>query len=400
MDRPKLEVADVFRRYGQAYREKHDASMSTAQRRVMTAIELCRTAALGGQIEQCDQCGQQRICYRSCRNRHCPKCQSLARAEWIQRRQAELLDCQYFHVVFTIPEEIAAMAYQNKELVYGILFQATAETLRTIAADPTHLGAEIGFFAVLHTWGSNLLYHPHLHCVVPGGGLSPDGTRWIACEPGFFLPVRVLSRLFRRLFLEHLQNAFDSGQLQFFTTLENLRERSQFARYLASVRKTKWVVYAKPPFAGPRQVLDYVGRYTHRVAISNNRLLDIEAGQVRFQWKDYRDKGQQKVMPLSAEEFIRRFLLHALPDGFQRIRYYGFLGNRYRQEKLARCRQLLDMAPPVETASESPTIRDYRDQHQQLTGSSLRECPSCHRGRMVLVEVVPANRLPTINDTS
>ena len=215
MERPKLEVADIFRRYGEAYREKHGASMSTAQRRVMTAIELCRTAALGGQIEQCDQCGHRRICYRSCRNRHCPKCQSLARAEWIQHRQAELLDCEYFHVVFTVPEEIAAIAYQNKEVVYGILFRATAETLRTIAADPKHLGAEIGFFAVLHTWGSNLLHHPHLHCVVPGGGLSPDGKSWISCRPGFFLPVRVLSRLFRRLFLEYLQHAFDAGKLQF-----------------------------------------------------------------------------------------------------------------------------------------------------------------------------------------
>jgi hypothetical protein len=362
----------------------------------MTAIEVCRTSALGGQIEQCDECGHQRICYRSCRNRHCPKCQSLARAEWIQRRQAELLDCEYFHVVFTVPEEIAAIAYQNKEVVYNILFRATAETLRTIAADPKHLGAEIGFFAVLHTWGSNLLHHPHLHCVVPGGGISPDGTRWISCKPGFFLPVRVLSRLFRRLFLEHLQNAFDAGKLQFFTKLENLRDRRQFARHLAPLRKAEWVVYAKPPFAGPQQVLDYVGRYTHRVAISNHRLLDIEAGQVLFQWKDYRDKGQQKTMTLSAEEFIRRFLLHALPDGFQRIRYYGLLGNRHRREKLARCRQLLGMAPPVET----PAPEDYRDQHEQLTGSSLRECPVCHRGRMVMVELLTAHRSPAIKDTS
>jgi hypothetical protein len=396
MDRPKLEVADVFRRYGEAYREKHGASMSTAQRRIMTAIEVCRTAALGGQIEQCDQCGHQRICYRSCRNRHCPKCQSLARAEWIQRRQAELLDCEYFHVVFTVPEEIAAIAYQNKQVVYGILFQTTAETLRTIAADPKHLGAEIGFFAVLHTWGSNLLHHPHLHCVVPGGGLSPDGTRWISCKPGFFLPVRVLSRLFRRVFLENLQNAFDSGRLRFFSTLENLRDPRQFARYLAPVRKAEWVIYAKPPFAGPQQVLDYVGRYTHRVAISNNRLLDIESGQVRFQWKDYRNNGQQKPMTLSAEEFIRRFLIHALPDGFQRIRYYGFLGNRYRQEKLARCRQLLGMTPPA----QSPAYQEYQDQFEELTGSSLRECPLCHRGRMVLVEVVFANHSPAIKDTS
>jgi hypothetical protein len=396
VDRPKLEVADVFRRYGDAYRQKHGASMSTAQRRAMTAIEVCRTAALGGQIEQCDECGHQRICYRSCRNRHCPKCQSLARAEWIQHRQAELLSCEYFHVVFTVPEQIAAIAYQNKNVVYSILFRAVAETLRTIAADPKHLGAEIGFFAVLHTWGSNLLHHPHLHCVVPGGGLSPDGSRWISCKPGFFLPVRVLSRLFRRLFLEHLQKAFEAGKLRFFTTLEYLRGHRQFTHYLAPVRKAEWVVYAKRPFAGPEQVLDYVGRYTHRVAISNNRLQDIAAGQVRFQWKDYRDKGRQKTMTLSAEEFIRRFLLHALPDGFQRIRYYGLLGNRYRQQKLARCRQLLGMAPPL----EAPAPEDYRDQHEQLTGSSLRQCPICHRGRMVTVEMLTAHRAPAIRNTS
>lgn len=397
MDRPKLEVADVFRRYDEAYREQHGASMSTAQRRVMTAIEVCRTAALGGQIEQCDTCGHQRICYRSCRNRHCPKCQALARAKWIQRRQAELLDCPYFHVVFTVPEEIAAIAYQNKEVVYGILFRATAQTLRTIAADPKHLGAEIGFFAVLHTWGSNLLHHPHLHCVVPGGGLSPDGTRWVSCKPGFFLPVRVLSRLFRRLFLEHLQNAFDSGKLQFFSTLENLRDPREFARYLAPMRKTEWVVYAKPPFAGPEQVLDYVGRYTHRVAISNHRLLDMEGGQVRFRYKDYRNQGQQKTMTLSAEEFIRRFLLHALPDGFQRIRYYGFLGNRYRREKLARCRQLLGMLPAAELP-EPP--QDYRDRHEELTGVSLRECPICHRGHMFTVESLAPHQSPAVMDSS
>jgi Putative transposase/Transposase zinc-binding domain len=400
MDRPKLEVADVFRRYGEAYRQKHGSALSTAQRRVMTAIEVCRTAALGGHVEQCDECGHQRICYCSCRNRHCPKCQSLARAEWLRNRQAELLDCDYFHVVFTVPEEIAAIAYQNKEVIYGILFRAAAETLRTIAADPKHLGAEIGWFAVLHTWGQNLLHHPHLHCVVAGGGLSPDGSRWISCRPGFFLPVRVLSRLFRRLFLEHLQRAFDSGKLEFFTSLENLHNRREFTRYLASVRKLEWVVYAKPPFAGPQQVLDYVGRYTHRVAISNHRLLDIEAEQVRFQWKDYRDNNQQKTMTLSAEEFIRRFLLHTLPDGFQRIRYYGFLGNRYRQEKLARCRQLLGMAPVVEPPTESGASKDYRDRYEELTGSSLRKCPICQRGHMLTMEILPARKSPAIHDTS
>ena len=399
MDRPKLEVADIFRRYGGAYRDKYGASMSTAQRRVMTAIELCRTAALGGQIEQCDECGLQRICYRSCRNSHCPKCQSLARAEWIEHRQAELLNCEYFHVVFTVPDKIAAIAYQNKEVVYNILFQATAETLRTIAADHEHLGAEIGFFAVLHSWGAALMFHPHLHCVVPGGGLSPDGSRWVPCKPGFFLHVRVLSLLFRRLFLENLQYAFDSGKLQFFTALEGLRDRRAFARYLEPLKKTKWVVYAKRPFAGPEQVLDYVGRYTHRVAISNNRLLDIEAGQVIFRYKDYRNQSQQKTMTLSAEEFIHRFLLHALPNGFHRIRYYGFLGNRHRQEKLALCRQLLGMALP-EVRPQPSEVQDYRERCEKLSGVSLRVCPVCHRGQMVLVETLAARKRPAIKDTS
>jgi len=297
--------------------------------------------------------------------------------------------------VFTVPEQIAAIAYQNKELVYGILFRATAETLRTIAADPKHLGAEIGFFAVLHSWGQNLLHHPHLHCVVPGGGISADGSRWISCRPGFFLPVRVLSRLFRRLFLEDLDKAFQSGKLQFFHSLEALQNPQEFARYLAPVRNAEWVVYAKPPFAGPQQVLDYVGRYTHRVAISNHRLLDIENGQVRFQWKDYRDNSQQKTMTLDADEFIRRFLLHTLPDGFQRIRYYGLLGNRYRQQNLARCRQLLGMAAP-----ESTIPKDYRDRYEELTGCSLRRCPVCQHGCMISIEIFAARRSPSSQDTS
>jgi len=399
MDRPRLEVADVFRRYGAAYRQQHAGSLSRGQLRVMSAIERCRTAALGGHLEQCNQCQFQRIAYNSCRNRHCPKCQSLARAQWIEDRQAELLDTQYFHVVFTVPEEIAAIAYQNKELVYDILFRATSETLRTIAADPKHLGAEIGFFAVLHSWGQNLLFHPHLHCVVSGGGLSPDGKRWIPCRPGFFLPVRVLSRLFRRLFLESLEKAFDDGQLQFFSSLQELQNRLVFLRYLARLRKSKWVVYAKAPFAGPQQVLDYVGRYTHRVAISNNRLLAIEDGQVQFRYKDYRDGSQQKTMPLSGNEFIRRFLLHVLPDGFQRIRYYGFLGNRHRKEKLQHCRQLLAMVPLEDTPAE-PTGEDYRDRYQALTGASLWECPVCHRGRMIVIGVIDPRGPPAITETS
>ena len=395
MDRPKLEVADIFRRYGKAYREKHGASMSTAQRRVMTAIEVCRTAALGGQIEQCDQCGHQRICYRSCRNRHCPKCQSLARAEWIQRRQAELLDCEYFHVVFTVPEEIAAIAYQNKEVVYNILFRATAETLRTIAADPKHLGAEIGFFAVLHTWGSNLLHHPHLHCVSPVAASRPTAPTGSPEAWFLFARARVVAlvpppipgaspkcvRCRQTAILQYSGKSLGSPPV---CSLPGASAKSRMGRLCQGA--VCW----------PQQVLDYVGRYTHRVAISNNRLLDIEASQVRFQWKDYRDKGQQKSMTLSVEEFIRRFLLHALPDGLQRIRYYGLLGNRYRQQKLARCRQLLGMAPPV----EAPAPADYRDQHEQLTGSSLRVCPVCHRGRMVMVEIVTAHRSPAIKDTS
>jgi hypothetical protein len=388
MERPKLEVGEIFRRYGQAYRDQHGASMSTAQRRVMSAIENCRTAALGGHLEQCDECGHERNCYNSCADRHCPKCQSLARAQWIEDRQSELLEVPYFHVVFTVPAEIAAMAYQNKEVVYGILFQATAETMRTIAADPQHLGAEVGFFAVLHSWGQTLQFHPHLHCVVPGGGISPDGQRWVSCRPGYFLPVPVLSCLFRRLFLESLQKAFDGGKLQFFGALEPLRDRRAFGQQLARAKTSKWVVYAKRPFAGPQQVLDYVGRYTHRVAISNHRLLEIENNQVRFEWKDYRTGGQVKTMSLSADEFIRRFLLHVLPNGFQRIRYYGFLGNRYRQQKLDQCRRLLGM-PMSEQPPVAPVEPDYRDRYENLTGASLRQCPQCQRGRMISVALLP-----------
>jgi hypothetical protein len=399
MDRPRIEVAEVFRRYGEAYRNEHDGSLSRAQRRVMSAVEVCRTAALGGHVEECDNedCRHQRISYNSCRNRHCPKCQSLARAEWIEDREAEVLDCEYFHVVFTVPEEIAAIAYQNKRVVYGILFQAAAETLRTIAADSKHLGAEIGFFGVLHTWGQNLLHHPHLHFVVAGGGIAPEGDRWISCRSGFFVPVRVLSRLFRRLFLEALQKAFDSGKLKFFSSLESLQDRKAFIRYLAPVRKAEWVVYAKPPFAGPQQVLDYVGRYTHRVAISNDRLLDIENGEVRFRWKDYRDNNRQKTLMLTADEFIRRFLLHVLPDGFQRIRYYGFLGNRYRKQKLARCRQLLGM--PENERPETDPSSDYRDLYEELTGSSLWKCPVCHKGCMHVIGVLEsADKRPPMTE--
>jgi len=376
------ELADVFRRYGGGYRQRHGSSLSTAQRRVMTAVVRCRTAALGGHVEQCDACGHRRVFYNSCRNRHCPKCQSLARARWLEQRQAELLPTPYFHVVFTVPEQIAAIAYHNKPVVYDMLFRTAADTLRTIAADPKHLGAELAFFAVLHTWGQALLHHPHLHCVVAGGGLSPDGTRWIACRRNFFLPVRVLARLFRRLFLAALRKAFDAGRLTLHGALAPLRDRAAFLRHRAAARKIDWVVYAKPPFAGPEQVLAYVARYTHRIAISNNRLIAVADGTVRFRWRDYRHGNRHRTMALAADEFIRRFLLHVLPSGFQRIRYYGVLANRRRDQKLARCRQLL--AAPQPSARDEPS--DYRHRYAEITGASLIECPACHRGRMVIID--------------
>jgi len=388
MDRPTLTVGDIVRRYGDAYRHAAGRGLSTAQRRVMTAIAACRTAALGGHVEQCDRCAHTRVWYNSCRNRHCPSCQSLARAAWIEARTADLLDTEYFHVVFTVPQAIAEIAAQNKAVVYGILFRATADTLRTIAADPRHLGAAIGFFAVLHTWGQTLMHHPHLHCVVPGGGLSPDGTRWIACRPGFFLPVRVLSRRFRRVFLDALQAVFDAGQLHFAGSLHALSEPSGFAAHLQPTRQTNWVVYAKAPFAGPQQVLEYVGRYTHRVAIANQRLLDMDDGHVRFRYKNYRaaPSPTPQTMTLDAPEFIRRFLLHVLPRGFHRIRYYGWLGHRHRTETLARCRQLLGTtaatAPPITGETRPPS--DYRDRYESLTGVSLRRCPLCADGHMIV----------------
>jgi hypothetical protein len=385
-------LADIFRQLGPAYRHAHADALSRGQRRVMDAIARCRTAALGGHVEQCDSCGHQRIAFNSCRDRHCPKCQSLTRAQWLEDRRAELLPVEYFHVVFTLPQEIAAIAYQNKAVVYDLLFRATAQTLRTIAADPRHLGAEIGFIAILHTWGQNLLHHPHLHCVVPGGGLAPDGQHWIACRPGFFLPVRVLSRLFRRLFLAMLREAFEARALQFFNALAELADPASFARYLTPLVRAEWVVYAKPPFGGPERVLEYLGRYTHRVAIANSRLVAFSDGEVAFRWKDYRHASRQKVMRLAAEEFVRRFLLHVLPSGFQRIRHYGWLANRSRALKLERCRQLLDAPAPAPRSADEP--EDYRDRYQRLTGVSLWDCPHCGRGRMICVETLLPTTLP------
>jgi hypothetical protein len=382
MDKPSLEVADIFRIHGETYRQQYGSSMSPDQYRVMRAIELCRTAALGGHVQQCNQCGHQAISYNSCRNRHCPKCQSLDKAQWLQARQAEILPVNYFHVVFTLPDLLAPLALQNKRVVYNLLFQAASQTLLTIAADTKHLGAQIGFIAMLHTWGQNLLHHPHLHCIVPGGGLSADMQEWVPCRSSFFLPVRVLSRLFRRLFLTLLQQAFDQGELSFHGSVEHLSKLKKFHQLLHSCRKKEWVVYAKPPFGKPEQVLDYLARYAYRVAISNNRLLALKDGKVSFQWKDYQQNNAQKIMTLEAHKFIRRFLLHVLPNGFRRIRYYGFLANRYRAAKIHLCRQLLGV-PQDSTNTTTTQDNDLISFFEHLTGKNLLLCPVCQQGQMV-----------------
>jgi hypothetical protein len=344
----------------------------------MSAIEACRTAALGGHVERCEDCAHTRIAYNSCRNRHCPKCQWRTAQAWLEAREAELLPVPYFHVVFTLPAEIGAIAYQNKAKVYGLLFKAAADALTTIAADPNHLGADIGFIGVLHTWGQNLDHHPHVHCIVPAGGISPDGQAWVRCRPNFFLPVRVLSRLFRRLFTERLKALHDAGELQFFGNLARLATARAFSAYLAPLRKCEWVVYAKRPFAGPGQVLSYLARYTHRVAISNSRILSLSDGKVSFRWKDYRQDGKAKVMRLAAGEFMRRFLLHVLPDGFHRIRHYGLFANGHRAERVKLCRQLLDVTEPLKA---SPADNDLAAQSADQTHA----CPCCG-GRMKIVE--------------
>ena len=379
MPRPTLEVADVFRRYGPAWRAANEGHLSLPQRRVMTAIEICRTAALGGHVERCEDCTHTRIAYNSCRNRHCPKCQWTAAQAWLEAREAELLPVPYFHVVFTLPAAIGAIAYQNKAKVYGLLFTAAAETLTTIAADPKHLGAAIGLTAVLHTWGQDLDHHPHIHCIVPGGGISLDGDRWVACKPGFFLSVRVLSRLFRRLFLEGLKALHAADELKFFSNLAGLKDAGAFNMYLAPLRKSEWVVHAKRPFAGPRQVLSYLARYTHRVAIGNSRLLSLSDSRVCFRWKDYREDGKRKLMTLKAGEFIRRFLLHVFPDGFHRIRHYGLLANSHRANKLALCCKLLEV-PSTPTDRDSDDIEDKRCPDKEPP-----PCPCCG-GHMKIIE--------------
>ncbi len=354
MGRTGLEVADVFRTYGQAWRQTQAGHLNLGQLKVMSAIEQCRTSVLGGHVLRCEHCHTQEISYNSCRNRHCPKCQARAAQRWLEARQADLLPVEYYHVVFTLPAPISDIAYSNKAAIYRLLFDVAAETLLTIAADPKRLGARIGATLVLHTWGSAMTHHPHVHGIVPGGGLSPDGERWVACRRGFFLPVRVLSRLFRRRFIEELEKLHRAIKMRFFGHDKPMTEATAFARWLAPLRTSEWVVYAKPPFAGPQAVLAYLSRYTHRVAISNRRLVRMDAHGVTFRWKDYRAKGRtrHKAMTLSPDEFMRRFLLHVLPGGFHRIRHYGLLANAGRRRQLARARDLLNAPQPEPIINE------------------------------------------------
>jgi hypothetical protein len=388
--RPKLEVADVFDRHGADWRKANAGHVSLAQLQVMSAIEQCRSAALGGHVERCEDCGHSRIAYNSCRNRHCPKCQGAAAQDWLTAREADLLPVGYFHVVFTLPAAISPIAYQNKAVVYDLLFRTAAETLLTIAADPRHLGARIGATAVLHSWGSTMTHHPHVHMIVPGGGISLDGTRWVRCKPGFLLPVRVLSRLFRRLFLAALADAHAAGRLAFFGEIQNLHRREVFAAHLAPLKRKKWFVYSKPPFAGPEAVLAYLARYTHRVAISNSRLLALDARGVTFRYKDYCRSGQARycTMTLGADEFIRRFLLHVLPKGFHRIRHYGLLASASCKANIARARQLM-AAPMAEV--DPPAVHDTAD--PDPTTDHRPPCPCCG-GRMIIVEVFARGAAP------
>jgi hypothetical protein len=389
MPRERLEVADIFRTHGPAWRQAQAGHLSLAQLKVMSAIERCRTAALGGHVARCEDCQHTTIAYNSCRNRHCPKCQGAAAKDWLAARQAELLDVPYFHVVFTLPKPIADIAYQNKAVVYDILLKVGAKTLITIAAEPKHLGARIGFTGVLHSWGSAMTHHPHVHWIVPGGGISPDGERWIACRPRFFLHVRVLSRLFRRLFLEKLCAAHQAGHLRFFNDLAHLADRDAFAAHLAPLGKVEWVVYAKRPFAGPNAVLAYLSRYTHRVAISNSRLIALDDNKVTFKYKDYRakDGDLHKTMALPIAEFIRRFLTHVLPSGFHRIRHYGLFANGGRAENLARARHLLAMPAFDGAAGDSQTV------DPEEPPSSAYPCPSCG-GPMIVIETFERGNQP------
>ena len=394
MARPALEVADIFRAHGPSWRLKQAGHLSRGQLQVMSAIEQCRRAALGGHVLQCRACEQTQIAYNSCRNRHCPKCQATSARRWLEARQAELLPVEFYHLVFTLPAPISAIAWYNTSVLYNILFQSAAETLRTIAADPKHLGARIGATLVLHTWGSAMTHHPHVHGIVPGGGLALDGKRWIACRPGFFLPVRVLSRLFRRLFLEKLGKAHRTGKLQFFGEHQSLAEAKTFADWLQPLRQLEWVVYAKRHFAGPEAVLAYLSRYTHRVAIANRRLVALDKHGVTFTWKDYRNKGRyrDKTMTLAADEFIRSFLLHVLPTGLHRIRHYGLFANTTRKDNLARARELL-VSKKANESSGAEINRGNTADNANSDPSPTYVCPDCGAA-MIIIETFERGQLP------
>jgi Putative transposase/Transposase zinc-binding domain len=389
VSRPALEVADIFRDHGPAWRKANAGHVSLDQLKVMSAIESCRTAALGGHVARCEDCAYTTIAYNSCRNRHCPKCQGADAKDWLAAREAELLPVPYYHVVFTLPAQIADIAYQNKAVIYDLLFKVSAETMRTIAADPKHLGARIGITSVLHTWGSALTHHPHVHMIVPGGGISLDGQRWVSCRPGFFLSVRVLSRLFRRLFLKALSAVHAAGRLSFFGNHIHLADAQGFAAYLAPLRKAEWVVYAKPPFGGPQAVLAYLSRYTHRVAIANSRLIAFDERGVTFKWKDYRIEGRDryKSMTLATDEFIRRFLIHVLPKGFHRIRHYGLFAKNACADNIARARQLLATAKPEGQPAAA------------AVDPSTPNCPCCG-GRMIIIEVFARGAMPRHRPTA
>jgi hypothetical protein len=393
--RPALEVADIFRDHGAAWRDANRGHVSLAQMKVMSAIESCRTAALGGHVARCEDCAHTTIAYNSCRNRHCPKCQGAAARAWMEERQAELLPVPYFHIVFTLPSEIGDVAYQNKAVIYDLLFKAAAETMLTIAADPKHLGARIAITAVLHTWGSAMTHHPHVHMIVPGGGVSPDGKRWIATRPNFFLPVLVLSRLFRRLMLERLAAAHEAGKLTFFGAHAHLADAKAFAAFLAPLKRTRWFIYSKRPFAGPKAVLAYLSRYTHRVAISNSRLIAADATSVTFKVKDYRVQGPGRytTMTLGAHEFIRRFLIHVLPKGFHRIRHYGLLASGARDKNIAQARELLEVAASTAADAEDETGAD-----DMAASATASPCPCCG-GRMIVIETLEASDQPSHTPT-
>lgn len=388
-----LELAQILRRFGREYREQH-GGLSVDQARVVAALTSCRTAALGGHVEACDACGYRRIAYNSCRDRHCPKCQAAATARWLERERAYLLPVPYAHVVFTLPHLLAPLALQNPRLAYGFLFRAAAQTLLEIAADPKHLGAQIGFVAILHTWGQTLLHHPHLHCLVPAGGLASEGTHWIACRNGFFLPVRVLGALFRGRYLALLERSYRAGELRFHGKLRPLAGANAFARLLREARRRKWVVYAKPPFGGPEPVLKYLARYTHRIAISNARLLSVREDAVCFTWKDYRGGGRSRQMQLAPCEFVRRFLLHVLPKGFVRIRRYGLLANCQRENQLARCRSLLGTNPsaPSPRESDRPGGPEPTEASTGRNSRDVRHCEACSHGTMRLIDWISPAR--------